>query len=400
MTRTSAAPAPSEGTPGGATILPGVPLPLWGRAAEPVVPEPAPVPEPLPVPAYAASSAGSEVGPTAVPVSPALAPEPSPAPTFVAEDPWEGQPAEQPATEDLPAADLGPWPAPEWPAEEALVTVEDAVAWSASGWETGADDETPAGSPTELPAPTTLPVPLAAPTSAPIDLEPPAEATAAQHTGSHRAPEPEGETVASPSWTSSRRPLLLLGALVGALLLGAIAAFGWPGLLVSHDDQAEGTPASGVPAAAPVSLQTPPTVAGLSLVPGAAATALARAAGGTAIAGYAAPVSAVYGRGTTPVVTVIAWTATTRGTPADVSTAFAGYQGATGNVVRAITTVPTGALGGRMSCGSSVVGTTPASVCFWSDDATFGAITVLRPANAAAGVATATAVRAAVERRG
>ncbi len=97
---------------------------------------------------------------------------------------------------------------------------------------------------------------------------------------------------------------------------------------------------------------------------------------------------------------MIAWTATKRGTPTEVSTAFAGYQGATGRPVTAVTPVPTGALGGWMSCGSSVVGTTPASVCFWSDDATFGAITVLRPASAAQGAATATALRAAVEKRG
>jgi hypothetical protein len=149
-----------------------------------------------------------------------------------------------------------------------------------------------------------------------------------------------------------------------------------------------------------VTLRAPQTVAGLSLLRGAAADALGKAATGTTIPGYAAPVSAVYGTGTTPVATVVAWTATNRGTPAEVSTAFAGYQGATGRVVTAIAPVPPGPPGGRMSCGSSVVGSAPASVCFWSDDATFGAITVLRPADAAQGATLATAIRSAVETRG
>ena len=110
-------------------------------------------------------------------------------------------------------------------------------------------------------------------------------------------------------------------------------------------------------------------------------------------------VTAVYGTGTTPRATVIAWNATGHGAGADVSTAFAGYQQATGQPVTGITAAATGKLGGRMSCGSGVVGTAPASVCFWADDATFGAVTVLRPTDAKAGAATAVAIRTAMETR-
>jgi len=148
-----------------------------------------------------------------------------------------------------------------------------------------------------------------------------------------------------------------------------------------------------------VTLTAPATAAGLTKLSGAPATALAKAASATFLTGYISPVTAVYGTGTTPRATVIAWNATGHGAGADVSTAFAGYQQATGQPVTGITAAATGKLGGRMSCGSGVVGTAPASVCFWADDATFGAVTVLRPTDAKAGAATAVAIRTAMETR-
>jgi len=137
----------------------------------------------------------------------------------------------------------------------------------------------------------------------------------------------------------------------------------------------------------------------MSALTGAPADALAKAAAAAVLTGYDAPVSAVYGTGTTPGATVLAWKATRPGSPADVVTAFGGYQGTTGQPVTGIAPVDTGKLGGTMSCGSSVVGATPATVCFWSDDATFGAVTVLKPASATAGATTAVAIRTAMEKK-
>jgi hypothetical protein len=221
------------------------------------------------------------------------------------------------------------------------------------------------------------PVDVAAAETVPVDLDDDGD-----HDSQHR----------------SRRALLVLGALGGVLVLGAVAAFVWPGFLVAEDTTTT-TPGPAVSVASTVALVAPDTAAGLTKISGAPAAALARSAAGTTLSGYTSPVTAVYGTGTTPSATVIGWHATGHGTGADVSTAFAGYQQATGQPVTGIGPAPTGKLGGRMSCGSGVVGTTPASVCFWADDATFGAVTVLRPTDATAGAATAVAIRSAMETR-
>jgi hypothetical protein len=223
------------------------------------------------------------------------------------------------------------------------------------------------------------PVDVAAAEAAPVDLE---------DDDDHGAGRPE----------RPRRALLALGAFGSALVLGAVAAFVWPGFLVT-EDQPAAAPRPAVSVATTVTLGAPDSAAGLTKISGAPAAALARSAAGTNLTGYTSPVTAVYGTGTTPSATVIAWNATGHGAGADVATAFAGYQQATGQPVSAIASVATGKLGGRMSCGSGVVGTTPASVCFWADDATFGAVTVLRPTDAATGAATAVAIRTAMETR-
>jgi hypothetical protein len=336
--------------------------------------------------------------------------EPAPAP--VAELPLEvpaaGVPAAPvpddpypPGTDDelddaLAEALAAPVPALEPPAPAEPV----AAAYAAAG---AAPPTAPWGTPpatvaVPLPVPPPLPLPpdLPGPATPPVDLDPPSGDPVGA--GAHAVP----EAAVDGSPTGSRRRPALLGAVGGVVVLGAVAAFGWPGLLVAQDDSAgvSAAPRVAAPVSAPVTLRAPQTVAGLSLLPGAAADALAKAAAATTVSGYTAPVSAVYGRGTTPAATVIAWTATNRGTPAEISTAFAGYQGATGQAITAIAPVPPGTPGGRMSCGSTVVTAMPATVCFWSDDATFGAITVLRPAGAAQGAALATAIRSAVETRG
>jgi hypothetical protein len=233
-----------------------------------------------------------------------------------------------------------------------------------------------------------VPVDLLPPTTEPVDLAP------VESEGASDVVEDEARSA-----PGSRRSLVALGAIGGVLVLGAVAAFVWPGFLVAEETPTASVPRPAVSVASTVTLTAPATVAGMTRLAGAPAEALSKAAAASMLVGYAAPVSAVYGSGTTPGATVLAWKALKPGSPADVVTAFGGYQGTTGQPVTGIVPVDTGTLGGRMSCGTGVVGAMPASVCFWSDDATFGAVTVLRPASAAAGASTAVAIRTAMEKK-
>jgi len=199
-----------------------------------------------------------------------------------------------------------------------------------------------------------------------------------------------------------RRPVALLAVLGAVVVLAAVAAFVWPGLLISSDESS--SPAPGPvqthPVTTPVTLQTPATAAGLTKLTGPAATELQTTAAGATLAGFTAPVSAVYGTGTTPSATVIAWTAASPVTTDAVSTAFAGIEAVTGTAVTGVAPVATGTLGGQMRCGATTSQGKPATVCFWADNATFGAVTVLAPASPEAAATTAVALRQAVEKRG
>ena len=199
----------------------------------------------------------------------------------------------------------------------------------------------------------------------------------------------------------SRRPLLLLLVLGVVAILGAVAAFVYPGLLVAHDDPAPVAPVTQQqPQAAPktATLAVPATVAGLDTITGAPATALSAAASSTALSGFSTPVSAVYGKAGVPGATVIAWTVAPSSPAATITSAFAGFETASATAITDIAEVPiTGGLSGQMSCGSGTVNAAPATVCFWADDTTFGAVTILKPATAKDGALTAVAVRQAVE---
>jgi hypothetical protein len=283
----------------------------------------------------------------------------------------------------------------------------------------------------ELPAPTAAPVGLPAPTQAALDLPAPAGQPAPID-----LPAPDGVPVAAsmatpmtdavpvPAVTQSAEPadvdapavadaeddrrshrtLVLLAAVGGAVVVAAVAAFVWPGLLVSHDDAMAPTPASSMPTAsaavAPVTLQTPDKAATYTKIGGAPATALAQAASATTLDGFTAPVTAVYGENGVPKATVIAWAATSPTSPSSITAAFAGFVNASGVAVTSISPVATGTLGGTMRCGVTTVTGKPATACFWADDASFGAVTVLSPATPADGATTATAIRLTIETRG
>jgi len=255
----------------------------------------------------------------------------------------------------------------------------------------------------DLPAPVDAPVALPAPSDAPVDLAAPVgDPVAATADGYPVDVEPQSSDLDDED--RSRRPLVLLAAVGALAVVAAVAAFVWPGLLVSHDDAAAPTPVTSLPSAsapvAPVTLQTPDTAAGYQKLSGPPATALAQAASGTTLDGFTAPVTAVYGTAGVPKATVIAWAATSPTTPASITAAFAGFVNASGVAVTSIAPVATGNLGGSMRCGITSVKGTPATACFWADDASFGAVTVLSPATAAEGATTATAIRLTVETRG
>jgi hypothetical protein len=267
-----------------------------------------------------------------------------------------------------------------------------------------------------LPAPGTYAAtePLAAPAPpSPVDVEilPEAAVVAAEEGRRGRRakaekpakqPQTPRSDVALDAPKTQRRPVALLAVVGAVVVLAAVAAFVWPGLLITSDGSGTATPVpvQTHPVTTPVTLQTPVTAAGLTKLTGPAATALQTTAAGATLAGFTAPVSAVYGTGTTPSATVIAWTAASPVTTDAVSTAFAGIEAVTGTAVTGVAPVATGTLGGQMRCGATTSQGKPATVCFWADNATFGAVTVLAPASPEAAATTAVALRQAVEKRG
>jgi hypothetical protein len=290
---------------------------------------------------------------------------------------------------------------------KAATTSDDATA-PAEAPAAPVDLPAPTAAAVDLPAPVDAPLDLPAPTDAALDLPAPADA-ALDLPAPVDAPLDLSAPVDPPldaadDESASRRPLVLLAAVGGVAVVAAVVAFVWPGLLLSHDDAANPTPVASVPTAsapvAPVTLQTPDTAAGYTKLTGAPATALAQAATGTALDGFTAPVTAVYGANGVPKATVIAWASTAPATESTITSAFAGFVNASGVAVTAISPVATGTLGGSMRCGVTTVQGAPATACFWADDASFGALTVLSPATPADGATIATAIRLTVETRG
>ena len=481
-----------EASTSAATVLPGVPLPVWTHLGEPE-PEPIPEPEPAPVPepasvmelvsvgAAAAStdylqSGSSDLGASSAPVAmtappvsappmpaPPVSAPPMPAPplpaglvsvsgvtvpdsldafappaALVAPAPVEPVAAPAPAELSAPSfAAPAPMAAP--PAAFAPPVAAPAVDVPVLARPMPAPDLLVAAPPVPaMPAPVTsapvMPPPVAfgtapllfsapAPLAAPVvDIAPPAPEVHADsalvavppleavvpETAPVFDPAAELTAVDAPDASDqadsdeagkSRRPLVLLLVLGIVAILAAVAAFVYPGLLVAQDDPAPVAPVSQPQAAAKTAtLGVPATVAGLDKLTGAPATALSAAAGSTTLSGFSTPVSAVYGKDGVPGATVIAWTAAPSSPSANIAAAFAGFETASSTAIANIAEVPvTGGLTGQMSCGSGTVNAAPATICFWADDTTFGAVTILKPVSAKDGALTAVAVRQAVE---
>ncbi len=381
-----------------ATILPGVPLPEWALPAGPIAPEPDPAdvappapPVEAPAPAEALVMAGgpaleAEMAAETVPASPYAPPLPL----------GTNGPGPMRAGWDFPGSDFR-----EQAHDEALAEAAEEAALEADA-PTGAPIDPELALALTAPVPQLEPLPAPEPAGLPVaDLPAPEPTDAAGTTPTEATPvagaedtDEDGDPESAPS---SRRPLVLLAAVGGVAVAGAVAAFVWPGFLVSAEPAAAPVvpPVSAPAAADPVALTTPASVGPYTKLTGAPAAALTQAVTGSTLPGLTGPVSAVYGTGTTPAVTVIAWSSATPVGASAIPSAFAGFQGATSAVVTDITTTPVSA-GGEMRCGTTVVSGAPASLCFWADEATFGSVTVLKPTSAESAADTATAVRAAV----
>ncbi len=199
---------------------------------------------------------------------------------------------------------------------------------------------------------------------------------------------------------AGRSRVLLLG-LVGLLVvLAAVAAFVWPGFLTSSDDDTSGIGPTTPPTTAPsVTLVTPATIDGLRRFTGAADKALAASVGKGSVDGLTDPVSAVYGKSTTPVVQVIAWNAVSPPATDTVTAAFTGYEGSTGAKVTALREVTAPGLSGHMECGLATVKKAKTLQCFWADEFSVGSVTVFSPKSRDSATSTATSVRVAVEQK-
>lgn len=348
----------------GSTVLPGVPLPASAHLHPPAAPPPDTAP----------SAAAS---PAAAPPGEAAAAAPAKAPWWKKQIGGSKKAAEPVAAPEA-AGDDDPPVAPPPPAPSApRVDLAPPVA------EPHIDLPPPVAEPL---TPTTDPAPTA--DGPPAGLVPPA------------APRGRHAAAAPPPEASPRGSRTLLLAVIGlVLVLAAVAAFVWPGFLVSSgDDEAGALPTSSPSASAlAVTLETPATIDGMRRFTGAADKALATSVAKASVEGLADPVSAVYGKGTTPLVQVIAWKAVSPPAEDTVTAAFTGFEGSTGAKVTAVREVEVPGRGGHMECGLATVEKTKTLQCFWADDASFGAVTVLSASDREKATSTAVAVRTAVE---
>jgi hypothetical protein len=405
-----------------ATILPGVPLPEWALPSGPIAPEPDPAEALAAAAAEAAAATAAPPAPPMAPPAPDAAPSGPPleAPalvlagaTLLDAPPAEAAPV-SPYAPPMPPMPLGTGPGPmragwDFPGSDFRELAHDEAVAEAAEAALVEETEAPAAGPgpaidpavaLALTAPVPVLEPLAAPEApiaapaAPVETAAPTGEAASELDPADGPHDGDGEQDAAPA---SRRPLALLAIVGGVAVAGAVAAFVWPGFLVATEPAPVPVvpPVSAPAAAAPVELTTPASVGPYTKLSGAPAAALTKAVGTSALPGLTAPVSAVYGTGTTPAVTVIAWKAASPLGASAIPSAYAGFQGATAAVVTDITTTPVSA-GGEMQCGTTVVSGAPASLCFWTDESSFGSVTVLKPSSPESAADTAVAVRAAV----
>jgi hypothetical protein len=204
-------------------------------------------------------------------------------------------------------------------------------------------------------------------------------------------------SVQKPEPTAGRNRWVLLAVVGLIVVLAAVAAFVWPGFLMSSDDAGAAPAPNPSGSVAAITLATPARIDGMRRFTGAADQKLAASVAQGAVDDLTDPVSAVYGKGTTPTLQVIAWHAVSPPAADTVTAAFTGYEGSTGAKVTELREVATPGLSGHMECGLATVSTAKTLQCFWADEFSVGSVTVFSPKSHEAATVTATDVRVAVE---
>jgi hypothetical protein len=206
---------------------------------------------------------------------------------------------------------------------------------------------------------------------------------------------PTGEDAESGHRKSGRRPNTALLALATIVVLGAGGYFGYTQLTKSDSSAstpvipvAPKHPANSTPAAKPAVTPTssaaynyPSRIAGFRLQSGAAASMLERQfsafskgayqsyMGTPSIASYSAPSGAA--------IVAVTYHPSADKLPLGFATMLAGiHKPATNNVVGAFASVPAGAAGGLMTCGSQA-GASPITYCIWQGKSATGLVYML-----------------------
>ena len=207
---------------------------------------------------------------------------------------------------------------------------------------------------------------------------------------------PTGED-ADGAHRKSRGPNKALIALAAVVILGGGGYFGYTHFVKSSTDSSTSTGTSTPKAATPVapksaksstptvttptgtvSYNYPSSLAGFSVRTSSAASALQRQITSFAKGAYPAylgtPVIASYGTASTASVVAYTFHPAASKLSDGFATLLAGaHQAATGNTVGDFTSVPAGAAGGSMTCGSQT-GASPISYCIWKGTSAVGMV--------------------------
>ena len=189
-----------------------------------------------------------------------------------------------------------------------------------------------------------------------------------------------------------RRPSTALLALAAVVILGAGGYFGYtqltksdsstnnsastPVTSVAPKTPAGSTPATATPGVTPGTYNYPSRIAGFRIRSGAEASALQRQITTFSKGAYPSymgtPSIASYGAPAAPSIVAITFHPSAGKLPAGFATMLAGVQKpAAGNTVGTFASVPSGAAGGLMTCGSQT-GASPISFCVWEGRSSAG----------------------------
>jgi hypothetical protein len=206
---------------------------------------------------------------------------------------------------------------------------------------------------------------------------------------------PTGEDAESGHRKSGRRPNTALLALATVVVLGAGGYFGYTQLTKSDSSAstpvipvAPKHPTNSTPAAKPavtptttVAYNYPSTIAGFRLQSSAAASMLQRQFTAFSKGAYqpymGTPSIESYGAPYGPAIVAVTYHPTASRLSLGFATMLAGvHKPATNNIVGAFASVPAGAAGGSMTCGSQA-GASPITYCIWQGKSATGMVYML-----------------------